>query len=104
MHAEPALAPQAEAHWWRWRRGDPAPIYLGIALGVLAGHLLLGGRINPADPHLGNNLAGLLLACALYPAIHRLAGFEALRSGWGSLLLGGLFGFVFPVLELVIVG
>ena len=89
---------------WEWQRKDQLPFYLGVALGCLLGHLLLGGSLILTDPHLGNNLIGLLAAYALYPAIHRLGRFEQLSSGWGCLILAGLFGFVFPVLELVIVG
>lgn len=89
---------------WEWQRQDHLPFYLGIALGSLLGHLLLGGSLILTDPHLGNNLIGLLAAYLLYPALHRLGRFEQLSSGWGSLLLAGLYGFVFPVLELVIVG
>jgi hypothetical protein len=71
---------------------------------VLAGHVVLGGELFLTDPHLGNNAVGLLLACSFYPALHRLGRFDQLRTGWGSLLAAGLYGFVFPVLELVLVG
>jgi hypothetical protein len=85
---------------WNVRTGQ-ALFYLGVLAGSFAAYFYLGGPLNAGDPASVTDaqaLAEIALAVLLYPAVHRAARFEDLRTSTGSLLAAGMYGFTIPLI------